>query len=275
MKGIFIIILLSVYSVSLLSQIEKLPDNKRSSAYSQLFKERLVDTSDKKKIIEKVTMALSDPLGRIRSTFAYRLMRVPKSQFSSRALNQVLKALVNDAHVHFYTILLAGHLEIPETRKICLKLINSDKDGKFIYDISYRSIEFAAHLALARLGYQENIDFVLKYIKDGNHKISTVFYELVEYLGYIRQKQALDIVIDKLFSEEIYEYMAFEKPLQKRQGTYAVRTIPVLVALVEEFPIPRSQIYTYNDVKEARKWLTSRNREYEIKPNAWFIPKQR
>lgn len=273
-KVITIIVLISS-PYFLVGQISKLPDEKRASAYFQLLVSKSLDSmgvSDKRQIVTEVSIALLDPKSSIREQFGNKLIRVPKEEFSQESFSIIKQAFHSDEFVNFYTIILAGQLELKETQKEMYRFIQKDSLGRWNQTFSYRSKEWAAHLALARMGVQEHTDFILSTVNREPFS-STVFFDLLKHLAYVRQKPAVDLIVEKLFSDEGYNYTPYEEPLKTTKGSFAVRTLPMLAVLVKNIPLKISSAYSMQDLRTTRAWFTKNDRKYELKEESNYAPR--
>lgn len=273
-KVITIIVLISS-PYFLVGQISKLPDEKRSSAYFQLLLSKSIDSmgvSDKRQIVIEVSTALLDSKSSSRKQFGNNLIRVPKEEFSQESLRIIKQASKSDELVNFYAIILAGQLELKETQKGMYRFLQKDSLGRWNQTFSYRSKEWAAHLALARMGVQERTDFILSTVNRDPFS-STVFFDLLKHLAYVRQKPAVDLIVEKLFSDEGYNYTPYEEPLRTTSQPFALRTLPILATLVKDIPIRKSEAYGMKDLRIARAWFTSNSRKYELKEGSNYIPR--
>lgn len=270
-----LIIALIFYPLLSFGQISKLPNEERSSAYFKLLLKRFIDTMDlshKSQIVEEVSTALIDPKPSIRERFANKLIIVKREEFNQESIRIIERAFKSDELVNFHTIILAGQLELKEAQKGMYRFIQRDSSGQLNRKFGYKSNEWAAHLALARMGVQEHIDFVLSVVNNEPYS-STLFFELLDHLAYVRQKESINLIVEKLFSDEGYGYTPFEEPLKEATGAFALRTLPMLATLIKDIPLRISSAYNMKDLRAARAWFTENDRKFELKEGSNYIPR--
>lgn len=248
---------------------------KRSSAFFQLLL-NIYDgehsQQEKIKVVDKVVEALLDESPGIRNTFTKKLLYVDKSLFSNSSLQIVKKAFDSSDLVNYYTILLAGNLDLSNMKDRLNDFIQRDSSDQFETSISYRSMSWAAHLTLAKMGTSKNMDFLLAFVDSEPH-ISNVYFDLIGDLAFTGQKPAIDFIVEKMFSDEGHNYTPYEEPLKTTSQPFALQTLPILATLVKDIPIRKSEAYGMKDLRIARAWFTRNSRKYKLKEGSNYIPR--
>lgn len=250
-------------------------DEERSNAYFQMWVKRSDETlthKEKMQIINNVVPAIIDSNAGTREWYSERLLSIDKTLLNNQSLQLIEEVFNNDALANYYTILLIGNLKLAKDKRRLYDFIKRDSSGQFNKSISYKSTEWAAHLALARMGGNENMDFILSHINEEPH-ISTVYFNLLDDLAYTGQKPAIDFVVEKLFSDEAYGYMPYEEPLREIKTPFALRTLPILAVLIEDIPLRKSEVYNMSDLRSTRAWFAKNEGKYELKEGVTYVPR--
>lgn len=142
-------------------------------------------------------------------------------------------------------------------------LKNNIKNG--IY--SSHKVIWATHLALARMGDVEEIDFCIDRVKMQVIN-DDVVYELVPDLIYIRNKDATDYLLSILNDDTKSCYSS--NPENQQKITCAYRVMEYLAPIIKDFPIQTDQTgdLMADDYTEAlrivREWFKVHAKDYEL-----------
>ncbi|MDA3953311.1 MAG: hypothetical protein PF485_06670 [Bacteroidales bacterium] len=99
---------------------------------------------------------------------------------------------------------------------------------------SSNKVVWAVHLAMARLGVQEEIDFCVELVK--KQKLNDdVVYELLPDLVYIRDKKAINYLVEILNDETKNCYSA--NPENPKQIVCGYRVMEYLAPIIKDFPL--------------------------------------
>lgn len=134
------------------------------------------------------------------------------------------------------------------------------------------SEKWAAHLALARLGVEEEIDFCLEMVQSQGVN-DDVIYELVPDLIYTRQKKAFDYVIELLQSKA--KNCMSGNPEDPRKIMCGYRIMEYLAPVIKDFPLETDStgdlmVDDYQSaLNELRTWFTEKQDSYEIIKNTF------
>lgn len=139
---------------------------------------------------------------------------------------------------------------------------------------NYRSskVIWATHLALARLGVEEEIDFCVDLVKKQTVN-DNVIYELVPDLVYIRHRKAIDYLIEILQDESKNCYSA--NPENPQRIACGYRVMEYLAPIIKDFPIEVDSTGDIiaddyeNALKLTRKWFKEKSDNYIIIDNTF------
>jgi len=133
-------------------------------------------------------------------------------------------------------------------------------------------VKWAAHLALARFGIQENIDFCLDAVKKQGVN-DDVIYELVPDLIYTRQKKSFDYVIE-LLHDKAKNCMS-GNPEHAGRIMCGYRIMEYLAPVIKDFPLDVDEtgdleVDDYEKaLKKLREWFTVHQSDYRIIRNTY------
>lgn len=270
LKKLFWVFFCILFTAIGYSQETNLTKDQRFRAYFQL-EEKLyskeLTVEEKLIVMDQLIVALEDPVNSNRLAYSHRMLHYPSDYFSTTSQKFISRVLNTDTLANFYTILLAGHLNLQGQKKVIRQYIKEERTAI----IGYRSKKWAAHLALAKMGEEEHIDFILATVKKEKYE-QTVFFDLLPHLGYVGVKQTIDVIIDKLFSDVTISYAAYEEEIKNERLTLAQHALSILAVLIKDFPIEKSRTYNRNDLELVKNWFIERNRKYEIKEGAIIGP---
>jgi len=187
------------------------------------------------------------------------------NDFNNRSKDS-LKTILHTQKVYSDLILkLVGFAGLDEQKEYIKKNLNNG-----VY--TSNKVKWAAHLTLARLGIEEEIEFCVDLVKKQPVN-DDVVYELIPDLIYTRQKQALDFVLTILHSERKDCYSANPENPQKIMCGY--RVMEFLGPVIKNFPleIDNTGDLIVDNYKEAllivRDWFIKENGTYEIISNTY------
>jgi hypothetical protein len=183
-----------------------------------------------------------------------------KDDFSTLALDS-LKHLLKAFLSHYETLIrLAGYLDLqdmaPFLGEFVKSHINSNKQSKW-----------SAHLALARMGDEGEIQFCLRlasHLPVDEEMVSNLLPDLI----YTRQKELIDYCIEILCSNEKSCVSAANGSAEKISCGY--RVMGLLAPVINDYPLKTNasgDIVIDNDeksLKTVRAWFKSRNGKYII-----------
>ena len=151
--------------------------------------------------------------------------------------------LLEPEYITTHTILLAGVANLSDQKRILYNSIGNWKGG---YD---RNAWFAK-LALARMGDEEQVKSCIIAIE--NEKDTDYRMLLMEYIAFMRQPQAFDILVKYLFSEMKTDTSGTVCSMSIK---HAYSILPYLVSGIKNFPIEEKESYTEEDLLVARNWI--------------------
>lgn len=124
------------------------------------------------------------------------------------------------------------------------------------------------HIALSRLGEQPALDYVVKKAK-ALPVNDDVIYEIYPSLAFTRQKKAVDILVEKVFSEN--KNCSSPDPDSSEKINCAYRVLEMIAPIIKDFPLEYDSasgdlaVEDYpKALKTAIKWLKKNRENYEI-----------
>jgi hypothetical protein len=222
----------------------------------------------KAKALEAILKFSFDPDLAIRGNNANFYKSFPKEAFTPAFISELKPILHNDSFVNKGHVLLVGFLELEEEKDWLENHILSGR-AKLLYEdprFELGTVRFAAHMALARLGEKDNIDYVIRTIMDA--PVEDILRKRLKYLSYIKQPETIEIFFNFLFTDKILPDVSGWK------RTYANYVIPYIYDSVQDFPVDDPGLFGHSEeqIKQARDWVTAHRNDYEIRRDVWLEP---
>ena len=222
----------------------------------------------KEKSVNAILKFSFDPDLAIRGNNANFYESFPKEAFTPAFITELKPILHNDSFVNKGHVLLVGFLELEEEKDWLENHILSGR-AKLLYEdprFELGTVRFAAHMALARLGEKDNIDYVIRTIMDA--PVEDILRKRLKYLSYIKQPEVIEILFDFLFTDKILPDVSGWK------RTYANYVIPYIYDSVKDFPVDDPGLFGHSEeqIKQARDWVTAHRNDYEIRRDVWLEP---
>lgn len=124
------------------------------------------------------------------------------------------------------------------------------------------------HIALSRLGEKPALDYIVKKAK-ALPVNDDIIYEIYPSLAFTRQKKAVDILVEIVFSEE--KNCSSPDPDSSQKVLCGYRVLEMIAPIIKDFPLEYDSASGDLDVedypkalKKARKWLKKNRDNYEI-----------
>ncbi len=185
-----------------------------------------------------LTIAASDPDAGIARYASGQLLSFSSADFTPE-MKKVIHGFLGRPNTYPEDVLLAGAAEVWSAEKK-------------LRELAARNY-WPARLALARMGDKAEIAGVIAKIegeKDATEKVMRV-----DDLGYIRQPEAVEVLVRWLFRDDL---------LHPGNGSdvtgalYATTALDQLMEMTEGLPVQYwgRQAYSMADVKQAREWIT-------------------
>lgn len=188
-----------------------------------------------------------------------------KDDFNKDAKDSI-SVLLERKTAHYDKLLkIVGFLDIKEKIGLIKELLLNDK-------LNTNANKWAAHLALARMGEQDEIDYVLRKVKDlpvNDNLVYDVFPDII----YTRQKQLYSYLIDVLNSNE--KNCLTANPESSENIICGYRVMEYLAPVIEDYPIKTDRwgdiiVEDYpNALKLVRSWFSENKGNYTIKSNTF------
>lgn len=216
----------------------------------------------KKRAISYLIEGIGDPSPGISGNASTALTSFKKEDFTL-AHKEGIRKLVSIETPHMkQVVLLAGYLEIDEAKGQMNSIISSR--APFGY-------KWAARLALARMGEQTSIDYILDKVRSAEINDDFI-YDFVPDLVYTRQPEIYKYLEVIIHSDELNCESA--DPDANQEILCGYRLIEYLAPVIENYPLPIDEfgdleIYDYEEaLHSVRTWLIQ-NEKYSIKRDAY------
>lgn len=175
--------------------------------------------------------------------------------------------------------LLAEHIENEKSsiRELVLfagvlnnNLLKSKIKGKLSDVTLKKSDKWAIHLALARMGEKESIEFLkdrVSSLKLNSNVVDHIYVDLI----YTRQKVLFDLIVEKIFSDE--KLCESSNPDSETSILCGYRIIELIAPYIDRFPIKTLpsgdlDVESYeNALITVRDWFLNNQMNYEIIKN--------
>lgn len=244
---------------------------KDSTSKARLFAYELIhqagkkskDSNTRQKAVHYLVEACKDKSSGNVGVASQYLQQYKKSDFGLAARDSLASIVKRGSYYLDNLVLLAGYLDINNSviKTVLLKPKYNDK------------IKWAAHLALARKGDNEEINYCIKAVKS-KEMSDAVIYRLLPGLVYTRQKAAIDYLVTILNSNE--KSCLSPNPENPSQIICGYRVMEFLAPVIKDFPLQLiegvNQIKTDNyetALETARKWFKEHGNNYEIKTDTF------
>jgi len=125
-----------------------------------------------------------------------------------------------------------------------------------------------AHIALARLGEQPALDFIVRKAKELQVN-DDIIYDIYPTLAFTRQKTAVDILVEQVFNDE--QNCSSPDPDSNQKITCAYRILEIIAPVIQDFPIAvdeatgdlASEDYELA-LEQSREWLRNNKTDYAV-----------
>ena len=214
------------------------------------------DKAIRQQVVDQLTGGLQDEDSGIIGRVHGYLTAFSPTDFTAPS-RQTITAQLSQSPAHLSRLLkLVGTLNLTEQVPILQNLLPS---------LSARD-QWAAQLALARLGDPEALTTVLAHVKQEPVN-DDVVYELLPDLVYTRQKAALDYLVTIVQSDE--KNCQSADPEAEQPILCGYRVLELLAPVIQDFPlaVDESGDLAVSDypsaLQQARRWLREHN-DYQI-----------
>jgi hypothetical protein len=239
----------------LLPQYEKLPN---SDVQYYIFytyyriAQTTIDESIKHKMLNFMLRACGDTIsdsyecGQISEL----LKTFCKQDFDETSRNTIINKLKKGKCLK-NIILIGGMLELRETEPILRRML-TDK---------YCSFKWEIHLALARMGFKEEISYCIKSV-NFDSLVNDFDYKDWVQISYIKSKESIELLNKVLNSEKRLSQIK-ENVLGSKVATMAIH---LLIHDIKKFPIKLNEAVAYSDkeIDIARQWMKAHKNNYVI-----------
>jgi len=149
-------------------------------------------------------------------------------------------------------------------------LLKNKIKGKLSDETLKKSDRWAIHLALARMGEQESIDYLKERVNSLQLNSNVVDY-IYKDLIYTRQKVLYDLIVEKIFSDE--KLCESSNPDSEVSILCGYRILELIAPYIDGFPIKTLpsgdlNVESYeNALITAREWFLNNKMNYQIIKN--------
>jgi len=214
------------------------------------------DTAIQHEVVYRLVRGINDPDNYVRQNALNILLACSASDFDNRSVDSLNK-IIRSSDLTRDLILLIGVADIKEYKDLLLSKVKSSPLNQLS---DFYSADWAMHLALARMGDTENIEYCIKTVNGFSDEISKIIFLLYD-IAYIRREAAI---------EYLRGYLNNEKRLPSVKVTvegtqYCQYALDAIAPVIEDFPVQARGIgYTDEEIETARKWLDTHS-QYKIK----------
>jgi hypothetical protein len=202
----------------------------------------------------------------IKGTFGGFYKGFEKKYFNEAFKEELKKTLHNGKLVNWHHLLLAGYLDLKEEADyIKNNFLDSERWKKNELSSSYfESIEYSAHLALARMGDAESNQFIIQKIKE--RPSSDIVLRRLKELSYTKQQDSFDLIAEYLFDESV-----FPTTDGGITESYSNRVVHLFTNTLVGFPVKRRRggLYSESQIKAAKEWVRNLSGDFPINKNVW------
>lgn len=206
--------------------------------------------------VSRLVRALQDPDVTVWRTAARHLKSFQRSDFTDES-KAIIHRLLSDDHRRLDIIWVVGAAgmreELPRLKSLLVdesKYMTGFQSGKW-----WASVSWAARLARARMGVQEDVQRAIELVELEQDPTTRVT-RLLRHLAYTRQPAAFESIAKYLESEERLPPLKSNDP-----GTSFVQyAMDVLAENLPGFPAKRHNIgaHTGAEIVRAREWINKR-----------------
>jgi hypothetical protein len=188
-----------------------------------------------------------------------------KADFSKNAKDSISVLLERETAHYDKLLKIVGFLDLKEKAELIRNMLANNR-------IRSEKNRWAAHLALARLGEQNEINYILFKIEKLQLN-DNVVYNIFPDIIYTRCKPLFEYMIDVLQSNEENCFSANPESTEKIICGY--RVMEYLAPVIEDYPI---EIDKWGDIivedypealQLVRIWFTEKNNNYKIKNDTY------
>lgn len=226
---------------------------------AQMVGMQLADTITRRKVVNILVQTCKDKDSGISGKASQGLTDFNRNDFDSIAANNLVD-LLKIHTAHYSTIIkLVGFVKPSNAEEVLLHHLTTDSALN-------ATTRWAIHLALARMGNEEQINYCLNKVKSVAVN-DDVVYDLLPDLVYIRQPETINYLVEILNSDE--KNCTSSDPDRDEKIICGYRVMEYLPPLIKNFPL---QVGASDDIKGydypealeiARKWFEE-NKEYEL-----------
>ena len=226
----------------------------RSEAYTLEWELALRTSSStfRREVIERLVNAMCNDPDSVVWRPLYRMVSttLTADDFTEQAKSWLRQQLMAN-NPRYSVVLLCGIADMQDQIP-CLKALGTEAPSyQSLSIIKKRVLDFPgaeARLALARMGSQEDITYLITLIESLPLAMDRI--PLLPYYGYIRQPETVKVLQQYLESEE-----AIAATEDTPRSPYSLYALDILARMFIDFPVPPSRFYSRADVETARAWM--------------------
>jgi len=212
------------------------------------------DITVKQKVVSLLIEGLKSDFLLVWQSCGRGLLKYPSNCYTLESKRELKNLSVHKNNLEYWHILLLGVAKINDNETINWLKQVSDKR-----DYGLESEGWAAKLALARLGYSEQINQVISIVESAKEPIMKSI--MIKYYGFIRQKETTEKLIEYLDSDiQLPSVKGWDEGIFLK--CYALE---ILSAIIIDFPVPRKSPsgFSESEISITKNWFKV-NRNYKI-----------
>jgi hypothetical protein len=236
----------------------------RQKAYYLTFKIGIkTDLANQSNTVHRLLEGCNDANGGIVGQCVQHLQKYPQNAFDEQSKNQINKLLQKKQQPHYKRLILLAGYAGAGNEVMRRKLLLPDKEPQ--------DLLWAIHLAQARMGNQESLNFCVEKAQRlpiGNEMATWLIPEMI----YTRQKKAIDFCVSVLNCDDAL--CNSSNPDQMEKILCGYRVLELLTPVIKDFPLhtDASGGLSISDYPKAlaiaRDWF-AQHKDYQIVTNTY------
>jgi hypothetical protein len=223
------------------------------------------DSKIRQSSVETLIKGCKDKDGGISGLAGRYLTEFNKDDFDATALDELRKILSSNPSHYDNILKLTGYLQMKDMVPVIKDKIDKEKKIK-------KESEWAGHLALARMGEADELNYCLSMIKSVPVD-DDVIYEMAPDLIYTRQKGAFEYLVTILNSNE--QNCSSADPESSDNIECGYRVMELLAPVIVDYPL---ELEASGDIKTddypkalqtVREWFKNKKQDYIIKTGTY------
>lgn len=237
-------------------------ENVRSLAYTAIAVsgQKSSTLAVRQQAVSLLTKGCRDKEASMRKNIAGQLQKFLKNDFTGESIQQLTSLLKLEETYFSNTVKLLGFLDLTDQIPVLKTMIDSGL-------VKNRTVLWDVHLALARLGVQDEINYCVDFVRKTGLN-DKVVYNLFPDLVYTRSAEATDYIIEILNSDS--KDCFSPNPDNPAKITCAYRAMEYLAPIIKDFPLKTDkdgelEVDNYQEALQVcRRWFQQHTSDYQI-----------